>query len=168
MVKKPVLYPCDQCGKMVRVRSKGKCARCRQQELQANRVVELPKPLPKKSRSKSQGKRESTLHKFFLNALETLPAVSQESGTPISDFSKKNVCHILPKRQYHSVECELLNIVVLTWGEHSRFDYLLDNRDQAALLQEFPRTCALIRQRMPDLLPLVQEKGSLLNFLIQL
>jgi len=162
------LYPCVECGKEVKIRSKGKCSYCRAKELQNSTTVSKP-TAPTKTVNRLIQERKNRVHNFFVQLLEEMLPISAESGTFITDFSKKNLCHILPKRIYHSVEEDVMNIVILTWSEHARFDELLDNREKELLLKEFPTVCAIIRERMPYFRDHVTETtGSLFNFLKQL
>lgn len=65
---------------------------------------------------------------------------SFESGKKIYNVSRKNICHLLPKRTYKSVSTHIDNFVLLTYEEHTRFDNLLDKFRFIELADEFPRT----------------------------
>lgn len=65
---------------------------------------------------------------------------SFESGKKIYNVSRKNICHLLPKRTYKSVSTHIDNFVLLTYEEHTRFDNLLDKFRFVELADEFPRT----------------------------
>lgn len=137
-------YPCKECGKMVRIRSKGLCPLCR-------------------SKSKPKNKR---LDVFFREQIEKLKVspYSVEDGDTIYKPSRKNICHILPKRHFKSVESNELNIVYLTWQQHSDFDRLIDTGDFEGLQEKFPNTCLLIENRLPLLLDEVTESHKMLEF----
>lgn len=67
---------------------------------------------------------------------------SFESGKTIYNISRKNICHLLPKRTYKSVSSHDENFVLLTFEEHTRFDHLLDKFRFEDLANEFPKTLA--------------------------
>lgn len=71
---------------------------------------------------------------------------SFESGKTIYNISRKNICHLLPKRTYKSVSCHDDNFVLLTFEEHTRFDHLLDKFRLDDVANEFPKTFQLLLQ----------------------
>lgn len=112
--------------------------------------------------------RKEELTSFFGIAISTLKPISIESDTRIQPLERKNIAHILPKWFYRSVECDLMNVVVLTWSEHSRFDDLLNRLDVEGLQREFPRTCQIIRERLPYLNEVTKESGKILSIINKL
>lgn len=155
-MNKNKLYECDECGKLVKIRSKGKCTYCRSKEL------------PKKSPNKKVTQRLNKFSSFFDEIITLLTPVSQESGRVISNFSKCNLCHVFPKRAYDSVATDINNIVVLTLDEHTIFDQYLDTRNEEKLREEFPNTIKIIQERKKYFLEHVLEEGSLKYFIASL
>lgn len=91
---------------------------------------------------------------------------SMESGKPIINPTRCNVCHILPKSVYKSVACDKYNIIYLTLDEHTRFDELLSQHRFLDLSKEFPRVMRLIKDALYMLNLKVREKGKLLTEII--
>ena len=65
---------------------------------------------------------------------------SFETNRLIRKVDRRNICHLLPKRTYKSVESNQDNYVLLTFEEHTRFDHLLDLRRFEDIEKEFPKT----------------------------
>lgn len=89
---------------------------------------------------------------------------SQNSGKRISNPSKLNICHILPKRKtggFPSVAEEDLNIVYLTWDEHTRFDGLLFSAEYGKIAEEMPTLFGLLQDRIPKLLEICRESNKM-------
>lgn len=155
------LYKCNECDRMVPIRSKGLCGICHAQS----------HPKEKKSytfkTSEKVKLRKKSISNFFEAVKHKLIPISVESGKVIKNFGKQNMCHILPKRFYRSVETDIENIIVLTLEEHTRFDYLLDIFDLETLYLEFPRTMQLVKERINIMQDRVTEKhGKLFNILL--
>ena len=163
-MKKLKLYPCEKCGRMVPIRSKGLCPSCRSKE----------KPI-KKSYIKNRpvgGKKESNpgLSGFFSYMLGKLELMKTSlTGKPIHCPTVCNVCHILPKRYYKSVAMNEDNILFLTDEEHTRFDYLLDCMEFEKLETEFRFVWKVALKRIYKMLSegAVEENGRLLNNIIE-
>ena len=87
-------------------------------------------------------KDNSSLDTYYLEKIKVSKNApySFESGKHISNISRKNICHLLPKRTYKSVESHSDNFVLLTYEEHNRFDDLLDKFRLEDLANEFPKT----------------------------
>lgn len=134
------------------VRSKGKCPYHRSLELNTGKTKTWRK-------TGKQGSERSEFFKKYLS--EPYDKWSLESGVLLRPFTVFNICHILPKRTYTSVEFDYLNIIHLTQDEHSRFDRLLDTNNFKRLEEEFPKTMKEIRLRMPVLLKKVVEEGKI-------
>ena len=105
--------------------------------------------------------RKEKLDIFFDILIPSCCAYSEESEQYISNPNRTNICHIFPKRIYHSVEDNLTNHVLLTFDEHTRFDDLLDKLDFEQLEKEFKNSWSIVCLRAKKLLPLLKERGSL-------
>lgn len=150
---KQKLYECKKCGNKVIIRSKGLCTYCRSLELS-------------QKKRKSKQKKSKTSSSFFDNHIALLEEnpYSQESGKYIKNIDRKNICHILPKRDvggFPSLREEDKNIVYLTWQEHSDFDRLLDRHDFKELEIMFPNTWNHCLQVLPELLKDCSERNKL-------
>lgn len=88
--------------------------------------------------------------------------ICEESGKPIYNPSRMNVCHIFKKSIYHSVEDDLDNHIFLLPEFHSRLDTLLDTLNLAQIEKEFPNSWGLICERVRKFLPKITEKKRLL------
>lgn len=148
------LYKCNKCGKEVRIRSNGLCTICA--------------PRRTKRTSTRVRKEKESISSFFDEIKDKVVRISAESGTMIYDFSKRNMCHILPKRHYKSVAENLMNIIPLQWEEHAEFDRLLDRGDKEALMTTFPNVCNLIRCRQEYFKEHVKEEGRILSLILSL
>lgn len=148
------LYECVKCGRMVRVRSKGLCAFCR--------------PRISKSPSRKVRKKKESMCSFFESVINSFQRISVESGVMIYDFSKKNMCHIFPKRTYKSVSEDINNIIPLTFSEHHEFDYLIDKGDIDKLRDKFPNVCNIIRSRKNYFIDKVTERGRIYNLIMSI
>lgn len=96
----------------------------------------------KKPLSVFKKKEKSELDNYFDEQIITAKKnpFSFESNTWIREVSRKNICHLLPKRTYKSVESNRDNFVLLTFEEHTRFDHLLDLYRFDDLIKEFPKS----------------------------
>lgn len=161
---KAKLYPCEKCGRMVPIRSKGLCPSCRIKE----------KPIKKsyiKSRPTGGDKKSNPgLSGFFSYMLGKLELMKTSlTGKPILLPTVCNVCHILPKRYYKSVATNEDNILFLTDEEHTRFDYLLDCMEFKKLETEFRFVWKVALKRIYKMLSegVIEENGKLLNNIIE-
>lgn len=147
------MLPCERCGRMVAIRSKGLCPACRAKEL------------PPKGRTAIRAKakpRGRSLAVFFGAHVAKLSMIRRSAtGAYIPCPGVSNICHLYPKRKYKSVAEDNDNIIYLTADEHTRFDYLLDTMDFSRLLDEFGNVWLLAARRMRDLAPKVEEDGKL-------
>lgn len=163
------LYPCVVCGTKVPVRSKGKCGLCRQMErIESGDLTTKKytiKPITEKRKKQRQAERGclGTFFEFHISNLEKHP-FSEESGKIITEPSATNICHLLPKRKeggFPSVQCNLENVVYLTWEEHTLFDKLLDSREYKKLEEKFPNSWEKICKRLKKLLSLCLERNKM-------
>lgn len=141
---------CKNCGKETYIFSKGRCKNC---------ALKTYNPLS----SINRGTKKESYTDFFNQCLNTLPPIDEETKHPIYNFSKFNICHILPKRRYKSVAKNIDNIVVLSIDNHTRFDYLLDTMQFNRLEKEFPNIWNIIKERLIKVIPQVTESGKLLQ-----
>lgn len=92
------LYPCKQCGTKVKIRSKGLCPYCRQQ--QKGGVVKQYRIKQQRSETRKKRKnRNELLKKFFtyhLNRIQSRP-ICENCGCRVQG-NLMNIAHILPKR----------------------------------------------------------------------
>lgn len=147
------MLPCEKCGRVVAVRSKGLCPACRAKELPPRTRVAA------RAKAKPRGK---SLSVFFGAHVARLSMIGRSlTGARIACPGIGNICHLYPKRKYKSVAEDDDNVVYLTIGEHARFDCLLDTMDFDRLLVEFGDIWLSIAGRMRDLAPRVKEDGKL-------
>lgn len=146
---------CNECGNLDYIFSKGRCKQC------ASKGYKLKKISPKKVKEK---KETSDIRSVYFDYHVSKCKKSEESGCNIIEASRVNICHILPKRRYESVQGHLDNYIYLTPDEHSRFDRLLDEMDFDKLKAEFPTAIILLYLRFKKLIPFVKETdGKLFN-----
>lgn len=125
------LYPCNNCGRKVPIRSKGLCGLCRNKELPKKQV----KPI-----SKQKNKPHNPdLEKFFeyhINQIKLKP-ICENCGTRLKG-SRAEVAHIVPKREMGGspeVAAHLSNALHLCVGIlggngcHEKFDLLQLNEE---------------------------------------
>lgn len=147
------MLPCERCGRMVTIRSKGLCPACRAKELPPKERAAI------RVKTKPKGK---SLAVFFGAHVARLSMIRRSAtGAYIPCPGVSNICHLYPKRKYKSVAEDNDNIIYLTADEHTRFDYLLDTMDFSRLLDEFGNVWLLAARRMRDLAPRVEEDGKL-------
>ena len=82
---------------------------------------------------------------------------SEESGFPIYEPSRFNVCHLVDKGRHPSVQGCLDNYVYLTWEEHQRLDVLLFSHRFSDVEKEFKNSWKIICERYKKVLPLCTE-----------
>lgn len=157
-MKTPKKYPCKQCGTEVILRSKGLCPLCRSRELPTKIKKAIPKFTVKTQKKNSE--RKLVRDVYFEYHIKKCTA-SEESGTPIFEANRGNICHILPKRLYTSVQANLDNCVYLTLEEHTKFDYLLDTLNFDKLEKEFPNVWKLLGGRYNKISKFTNEHGKL-------
>ena len=155
-----MLYSCEKCGRLVKVRSKGLCPSCRSKELRESKKENKEKVLHKKKVYRKNTNPE--LSGFFRIMLDELSEVRMSmTGKPIHFPTVCNVCHILPKRIYKSVATERDNVIFLTDEEHNRFDRLLDEMDFDSLEKEFGAIWMYAVRKILNMN--VKEKGRLIT-----
>lgn len=148
------MLPCERCGRMVAIRSKGLCPACRSKELSPRERGPIAARRP--------ARKDTGLPAFFGRHIEILRSRRvSATGKPIYYPSAANICHLYPKRRYKSVATDDRNVVYLTLEEHNMFDRLLDCMEFDKLLKEFGGVWIKIARTMTDLAPEVEEEGKL-------
>lgn len=160
------LYPCNSCGAKVPIRSKGLCPKCREEQRTNNgektmlNTIVAPLPSITDKTRKKKLKIKSIRDVYFAYHIERCKA-SEESGAKISEPTRANICHILPKSTHPSVQANLDNFVYLTFSEHERFDQLLFKHEFETIQAEFPNSWKIILSRLKKVIPLCYEKTRL-------
>lgn len=146
---------CKGCGLAKPIWSKGMCLGC-------------SKPNFKKISPKVKVKKDGGYTDFYASQIERFSKdpYSFVSGTYISEIGTVNIAHIFPKEKYKSISKTPDNIVLMTWGEHTRFDELLSTHRYSTLEEEFEEKWLLICEMIKKLIPLAEETGSLMRSLI--
>jgi hypothetical protein len=146
---------CKICNQEEYLFSKGRCKMC------ASKDYTIPKISVKQKKEK---KIQTDIRDIYFSYHIEKCKKSEESGKPIYEPNRSNICHILPKRIYKSVQGHFDNYIYLTLEEHSRFDKLLDEMDFDTLKKEFPSAIILLYLRFKKLIPFVKEtEGKLFN-----
>ena len=130
------------------------------------------KRLPLQSKAKLKSKRKGkpkVVRDFYAKMTKDYEGGyhSFESGRAISNVSAVNMAHIFPKERYKSLAVNPLNIIILTWEEHTDFDSLLLKHDFSKLEAKFENSWVNICERVIKLLPLCEENGKLKSALIK-
>ena len=86
---------------------------------------------------------------------------SEESFKQISNPTRANICHILPKSIHPSVQDNLENYVYYSFTEHERFDKLLFSLEFEKLEKEFKNSWDKVCIRAKNILSLCQESTNL-------
>ena len=128
-----------------------------------------PKPLSKGS-GKIKSKRDTTVEKntakkelrdvYFEYHLERCTR-SEESFKQISNPTRANICHIIPKGLHPSVQDNLENCVYYLFEEHERFDKLLFSLEFEKLEKEFKNSWDKVCIRAENVLSLCEESTNL-------
>lgn len=85
---------------------------------------------------------------------------SEESGQPINNPTRSNICHLIDKGRHPSLEDNLDNYIYLTFKEHERFDQLLFSLRFKDLEKEFKNSWSLACTRSLKLLYLCKESTN--------
>lgn len=85
---------------------------------------------------------------------------SEFSNLPISEPTRSNICHLIPKSNHESIQDNLDNCIYLTFKEHERFDYLLFSHKFEQLDEEFKKISDLIWFRFKKVLSSCQENTN--------
>jgi hypothetical protein len=156
---------CVECGTENYIFSKGRCKSCAQASykgLSSTSTLKSNTPIKKiTSRTRKAKKEQSKVRAVYFDYHINKCTQSEESGKPISEANRANICHIFDKGRHKSVQANLDNFVYLTLEEHTRFDELLFALDFEALEKTFPNSWKIVCERVRELLPLVEEKTKL-------
>jgi len=90
---------------------------------------------------------------------------SEESGRPISNPTRLNICHILPKSHFPSVQSNIHNCIYLDGDEHTRIDRLIFSNRWEDIEKEFPNSWKLIKERLQLFINDVTENHGMLRSL---
>lgn len=126
--------------------SKGFCKKhCSFKELKSNSKIKTQREKTAEKK-KEVTERRNVYFEYHLSKCR----YSAESGVSISNPTRVNICHILPKRNHESLEDNLDNCVYLTQEEHSVFDTLLFSHEFEKLEKTFKNswenTCLIIEK----------------------
>lgn len=163
---------CKKCGEEKYIFSKGLCQWCASKNFKS--LTDISQ-LNQKSVLKSSGKRikqvtEKQIEKkqaqrekrsVYFDYHIKLCTHSEESGKPISNPNRSNVCHLLPKSSHPSLEDNLENYVYLTFKEHERFDFLLFSHRFEELEKEYVKSFPKVLLRLKKCLSLSEETTQL-------
>jgi hypothetical protein len=125
--------------------------------------VHQPKKSIKSFRESTKAKKEVKQDKrnvYFDYHLERCSR-SEESFKEITNPTRANICHILPKGIHPSVEDNLDNYVYYSFSEHERFDKLLFSLEFDKLEKEFKNSWDKVCIRAEYILSLCQESTNL-------
>lgn len=138
------LYPCNNCGRKVQIRSKGLCPSCRQRDREKS--GELSKPnyrIPKitKKTLEKKRKKKAELDPFFEYQINRIISkglyCENECGTKLQGL-RTEVAHILPKREnggHPEVRSNLDNALYMCVDCHTKFD---NNQLDVEKIKTFP------------------------------
>lgn len=122
-----------------------------------------PKKGIKQNRESTQEKiavKKEKRNSYFEYHLERCTR-SEESFKQISNPTRANVCHIIPKGLHPSVQDNLENCVYYLFQEHERFDKLLFSLEFEKLEKEFKNSWNKVCIRAKNILPLCKESTNL-------
>jgi len=144
------LYPCTECGRRVKIRSKGKCPLCRSKDIKSISKVS--------EKQKIKNKIKSDVRSVYFDFHIQRCRISEESGNVIHNPNRSNICHLFAKSNHPSLQSNLDNFVYLTSEEHSEFDTYLFRHEFEKLERNFEKSWQISCQRIKKLLPLCEEK----------
>lgn len=155
------------------IRKNKKCIECGREDLphfSKKRCIYCAKKSYTALNKAPKIKDNSSLDTYYLEKIKVSKNTpySFESGKHIYNISRKNICHLLPKRTYKSVESHSDNFVLLTYEEHNRFDDLLDKFRLEDLANEFPKSFKLLLDFVKDNENILENKKlklEILNYL---
>lgn len=146
------------------IKSSKKCLECDRPAFSKGLCqIHHPKKSIKQSRATTKEKNTAKQEKrnsYFDYHLERC-TMSEESFKQISNPTKANICHILPKGIHPSLEDNLENCIYYLFEEHERFDKLLFSLEFEKLEKEFKNSWSKVCTRLKKLLPLCKESTNL-------
>lgn len=122
-----------------------------------------PKKGIKNSREKTvqkRNKKQDIRNSYFEYHLERCTR-SEESFKQISNPTKANICHILPKSLHPSLQDNLKNCIYYSFEEHERFDKLLFSLEFDKLEKEFKNSWKKVCIIAEELISLSEESTNL-------
>jgi hypothetical protein len=138
---------CKNCQTEQYIFSKGRCQRCA--------TIEDSKPLKRGTtikkqtdKNKANRKSQSAIRDRYFDFHISLCKASDESGVPIPNPTRANICHLFDKARHPSVQANIYNCVYLTLDEHTRFDQLLYQHEFDKLEEEFPNAWEKAKRAM--------------------
>lgn len=145
------------------IRKNKKCIECGREDLphfSKKRCIYCAKKSYTALNKAPKIKDNSSLDTYYSEKIKVskIAPYSFESGKHIYNISRKNICHLLPKRTYKSVESHSDNFVLLTYEEHNRFDDLLDKFRLEDLANEFPKTLSKLILFVREHQDILEEK----------
>lgn len=141
---------CKSCSKETYIFSKGECLNCSRKRYVSKR---------------SEDRKE---RRQFFKVGVGKSDYCVETGAYIQSLSSGNLCHILPKRSYKSVETDVNNIIILTLEQHHKLDRYLDSIDLQGLKENMPKSYEFIKSKFADLKEKVTEtSGKLYNEMVK-
>lgn len=144
---------CKECGEETYIFSKGRCKFC------ASKTYKKPNQISKKQQENKR-KQSSERDVYFKYHIERCKH-SEETGKPIYEPTRANVCHIFDKGRHKSLQSNLDNYVYLTIQEHTTLDNHLFKLEFDKIEEKLPNAWKIICIRAKKLLPLVQERTRL-------
>lgn len=160
---------CKNCGNEEFIFSRKRCKRCATIEdtkpLNRAPIVQKKYTIPKQTQKNKKYRisQSAIRNEFFENMIEKFNQnpVCSETGLFINNLSRWNICHILPKRTYKSVQCEEDNVILFCVDKHTEFDKYLDTFDFKSLEEKFPKSWLKVCKQVKNLLSLCKENGKL-------
>ena len=151
MKKEIKLYSCENCGRKVRIRSKGLCPACRAKELNKK---------PKVRSEKAKTQREGYVD-FFAKHIANIKVHSlccEECGEKLKGNASE-VAHILSKRNHNEVATKDWNVLYLCgmFSEnrcHEKFDRTLKSRRE---MKVFKKACEVVQAHRYEVLSITEE-----------
>jgi len=141
-----------------------KCSECNRPAFSKGLCqLHQPKKGIKQNRESTQEKtavKKEKRNSYFEYHLERCTR-SEESFKQISNPTRANVCHIIPKGLHPSVQDNLENCVYYLFQEHERFDKLLFSLEFEKLEKEFKNSWNKVCIRAKNILPLCKESTNL-------
>lgn len=148
MINKKI-HICD-CGR----KSYGfrKCEQCRKKAYILNQINRKNKRADKESMG--------DLDNYYRHHIQTIHdtnAKCAECGKLITNPTKWNVCHLLPKEHFPSVRSLIYNAIYLCRDHHTQFDSTYENAQCMNIWD-------LVKKKVQGFISLVKEKHKILHY----
>ncbi|MAX51556.1 MAG: hypothetical protein CMH22_06210 [Methylophaga sp.] len=153
---------CKECGKNPRF-SKGLCKVCLGgKQIKSNSILKSSGKIKQQTvKNKKYRKARTERRNAYFDHHIKKCFKSEESGVPISNPTRSNICHLFDKGRHPSLEDNLDNYIYLTFKEHEVFDSLLFKHDFDSLEKIFKNSWDICCKRFEKLLNLSQENTVL-------